>query len=62
MASVKEAIGNFEWKSINQDAANDQIPEAGVETREGAITTDPPLRTIAMSHFDHAFTEVVPSF
>lgn len=64
MASVKDAIGNFDWPSRGTAVVNTKTPEDGVDTPEKQTdtSTDPTPRTITMAHFDHAFTEVVPSF
>jgi hypothetical protein len=59
MASVKDTIGHFDWKPRNKDTASDQTPEAGIEASKVA---EPAPRIITKSHFDHGFTEIVPSF
>lgn len=54
MASVKDAIGSFSW---NKSSKNTVDPN--VTTGDAATKTN---RTITMTHFSHALSEVVPSF
>ncbi|KAF8813043.1 AAA-domain-containing protein [Phlegmacium glaucopus] len=53
MASVKDAIDNFTWNKSSKDTVHPTPTNGDVASRN---------RTITMTHFSHALSEVVPSF
>jgi hypothetical protein len=58
MASVKDLVGNFDWKPRR---AEDSDNECSTRTSEEESKVSAP-RILTKAHFDHAFAEVAPSF
>jgi hypothetical protein len=57
MASVKDIVGNFDWKPRRTEDSGNECSTRTPEEESKASAS----RIITKAHFDHAFDEVAPS-